>query len=149
MPNSKNKHWFHAIWTTKHRLPLISPSHIEQEIYFYMKKEFEALGCQVSIINGMPDHVHCLFLNNPHKTVPEVLKQVKGSTSHHINQQEITEERFAWQSGFGSFSVSESQLDKVYQYIKNQKARHQSLSYAEEWQDFMRAHGLDEGEDEE
>jgi REP element-mobilizing transposase RayT len=75
----------------------------------------------VRIINGMPDHVHCLLLLNPNKAVTEIIKQVKGSCSHEINKQNIIKEKFAWQTGYAAYSVSESVLEKVFQYIKNQK----------------------------
>jgi len=81
------------------------------------------MGCQVSIINGMPNHIHCLFRLSREKTIAEVMKQIKGSSSHFINQQKIIEKKFAWQAGYGVFSVSESALKIVYAYIKNQKNR--------------------------
>lgn len=73
----------------------------------------------VRIINGMPDHMPVLFLQNPQKTIFDIIKQVKGSFSHFINRGELILEKFAWQTGFAAFSVSESQLDALYNYIKN------------------------------
>jgi len=79
MPHSYNQIWLHAIWATKYRQPLID-SKIEKAIFDFMRKQFEELGCPVRIINGMPDHVHCLFLQNPKKSVAETIKQIKGLT---------------------------------------------------------------------
>ena len=94
MSHSVNKIWIHAIWATKERHPLIIlwP---EKKVYDLMYNEFIEAGCPVRIINGMPDHVHSLFLLNPNKTVAEVIKQVKGSCSHEINKQNIIKEKFA------------------------------------------------------
>ena len=77
----------------------------------------------------MPDHVHVLFLQNPQKTISDIIKQIKGSSSHFMNREELILEKFAWQTGYAAFSVSESQLEVVYQYIKNQK----QASSKEKW----------------
>ncbi len=121
MSHSFNKIWIHAIWSTKDRLPLIHPA-IEKEVHEYMRSQFVESGCQVRIINGMPDHVHSLFLLNPQRSVADIIKQVKGSTSHYINEQDLIKEKFAWQTGYAAYSVSESVLEKVYLYICQSKA---------------------------
>ncbi len=57
--------------------------------FFFFANQLKELGCPVGIVNGMPDHIHCLFLLNPQKTISEVVKQIKGSRSHFINQCDI------------------------------------------------------------
>jgi REP element-mobilizing transposase RayT len=94
MPNSYNKIWIHAIWATKFRNELIDFS-IEKQVYDYIRQELIDLGCPVRIINGMPDHVHSLFLLNPQKSITDVIKQVKGSSSHSINGENLILEKFA------------------------------------------------------
>ena len=123
MPHSFSKIWIHAIWATKERVPLIAPK-IEQHVYNFMRSQFVESGCPVRLINGMPDHVHCLFLLNSQKAIADIVKQVKGSTSHFINEQDLLKEKFAWQTGYAAYSVSESVLEKVFEYIKNQKQHH-------------------------
>lgn len=140
MSHSKNKIWIHAVWSTKKRTSLINPQ-VEKRIYQFMKEQFQNQGCKVQIINGMPDHVHCLFLLSRKKSVAEVVKQVKGSTSYFINQNKIIAENFAWQTGYAAFSVSESIIDKVYFYIKNQKAHHLGQDFNEELNDLCRTNG--------
>ena len=98
MPHSFSKIWIHAIWATKERVPLIAPK-IEQQVYNFMRSQFVESGCPVRLINGMPDHVHCLFLLNSQKAIADIVKQVKGSTSHFINEQDLLKEKFAWQTG--------------------------------------------------
>lgn len=113
MPHSFVKIWIHAIWATKERQPLIKPE-IETLLHQYMHREFSGLGCPVRIINGMPNHIHCLFLLNAQKSIAEVIKQIKGASSHWVNEQNIIADKFAWQTGYGAYSVSESQLEKVF-----------------------------------
>jgi len=123
MPHSYNKIWIHAIWSTKDWHQLIVPK-IESQVHQYMREQFIESGCHVRIINGMPDHVHCLFLLNPQKSIAEIIKQIKGSTSHFINEQNLIEGKFSWQTGYATYSVSESAVEKVFEYIKNQKPHH-------------------------
>lgn len=141
MSQSYTKLWIHAIWATKHRQELIDFS-IEKRMYDFIWQELTELGCPVRIINGMPDHVHVLFLQNPQKTISEIVKQIKGSSSHFINREDLILEKFAWQTGYAAFSVSESQLDAVYYYIKNQKQHHLKKNGQDEFDDFVKLHGL-------
>lgn len=141
MSHSYTKIWIHAIWATKERQYLILPK-IENTIHDLIKSQLEELGCSVKAINGMPDHVHCLFLLNPQKSIAEVIKTIKGGTSHYINQNDLTPSKFAWQTGYSAFSVSESALEKVENYIKNQKEHHALKSFNDEYQEFLKLHGL-------
>jgi putative transposase len=143
MSQSFTKLWIHVIWATKQRQELIDFS-IEKTLYDFIWQELTELGCPVRIINGMPDHVHVLFLQNPQKSITDIVKQIKGSSSHFINRGEFILEKFAWQTGFGAFSVSESQLEAVYNYIKNQKQHHLKKNGQDEFDDFVRLHGLGE-----
>ena len=129
--------WIHAVWSTKDRLPLISAD-LEQILYPAIENEFLESGCSVSIINGMPDYVHCLFKLNPNLSLAATIKQVKGASSHFINESKLIPDHFCWQSGYAAFSVSRSGLLKVYRYIKYQKRRHGQLSYLDEYRQFIK-----------
>lgn len=144
MPHSLHTIWVHAIWSTKKRQPFIR-SDIEEKIHDYMRNQFKKMGCPVRIINGMPDHIHSLFLLNPKKALTDVIKQVKGSTSHWINQKDVIPEKFSWQTGCASYSVSESVREKVFRYIENQKEHHRQKSFQEEYDEFMRLHRIGNG----
>lgn len=76
MSQSFTKLWIHIIWATKQRQELIDFS-IEKTLYDFIWQELTELGCLVRIINGMPDHVHVLFLQNPQKTITDIVKQIK------------------------------------------------------------------------
>ncbi len=128
MPHSVNKIWIHAIWATKKRAPFIKPA-VEKKIRQFISDQLRDQGCPVRTINGMPDHIHCLFLLNPTKSIAEIIKQIKGTSSHFVNRNNLIAEKFAWQTGYAAYSVSESGVDKVYKYIKNQKKRHQKKTF--------------------
>lgn len=91
----------------------------------------------------MPEHVHCLFLLNAKTSIDEVIKQVKGGTSHYINQKDLTDVKFSWQTGYAAFSVSESVLEKAFVYIKNQKLHHCKKTFNHEYEEFLKISGLD------
>lgn len=143
MSHSYSKIWIHAIWSTKERIPLIH-SEAESKIYQFISEQFRESGCPVRIINGMSDHVHCLFLLNPQKSIAEVIKQIKGSSSHFINQNNLISEKFSWQTGYASYSVSESVVEKVFSYIQNQKIHHQKKSFSQEYEEFLKLNNLDQ-----
>ena len=90
----------------------------------------------------MPDHIYCLFLLNSQKSIAEVMKQVKGSSAHFINENNLIDDKFAWQTGYAAFSVSESIINRVYNYIKNQKQHHLKKSAQEEYEEYLRLFGL-------
>ena len=90
----------------------------------------------------MPDHIHSLFLLNPQKAVTDIIKHIKGTSSHSINEQNLVAQKFLWQTGYAAYSVSESQLEKTYQYIKNQKQHHRSKSFLQEYNELLTLHGL-------
>lgn len=142
MPHSFIKIWIHAIWATKERQPLIKPE-IEQSLHQQMYNELTGSDCHVKIINGMQEHVHCLFRLSAQKSIADVIKQVKGGSSHWANEQNIIAEKFAWQTGYAAYSVSESQLEKVFQYIKNQKIHHAKNTFQKEYDELIKLHGLD------
>ncbi len=71
MPHSFNKIWIHAIWSTKERLPLIHLT-VEAKIHQFINEQLREQGCPVGIVNGMPDHIHCLFLLSPQKSIAEM-----------------------------------------------------------------------------
>ena len=135
MPHSFTRIWIHAVWSTKKRRPLIQTS-IEDKIYLFIADQLREQGCKVSIVNGMPDHIHCLFLLSRQKSIADVIKQIKGSSSHFINQNNLMEDTFAWQTGYAAFSVSESALKNVHQYIQHQKAHHRMETFRQEYNAF-------------
>ena len=141
MPHSISKIWIHAVWATKERMPLLHGP-IENLVYSFMRDEFEKLDSPSRIINGMPDHVHCLFSLSRKKSISEIIKQIKGSSSYFINHHDLLTENFAWQTGYAAFSVSESMLQKTTYYIQYQKKQHAFKTFQEEYDEFVELKGI-------
>lgn len=141
MSHSLTKIWLHVVFSTHQRKPIISKS-LEPFLFRHLSHLLKEMDCMPLAINGYHDHVHLLFLMNPVKSTAEVLKQLKGNSSHTINQLNISSERFSWQTGYAAFSVSESQIGRVKKYIDNQKEHHQEKTFQKEVEDFLMANGL-------
>jgi REP element-mobilizing transposase RayT len=141
MSHSFVKIWVHVIFATKERAGLIR-AYIAQDVYRELSRQLETMECPVKNINGMPDHVHILFMLNKQKALADVLKQVKGATAHWINNSGLIREHFGWQTGYAAFSVSESQLGNVDRYIARQQEHHRIKPFQEEYDAFLSANGL-------
>ena len=123
---------------------MIINQNFEEKLYRYLYNLLEKeLYCLVRIINGTSNHIHILFLLNTNLALKDVVHRIKGSSSHWINQNNFIQNKFAWQIGYGAFSVSESKLKVVEQYIKNQKEHHKKVSFTEEYETFLKKHGLE------
>jgi REP element-mobilizing transposase RayT len=94
------------------------------------------------IINGMSEHVHQLFLLSPKFSVETIFKNLKGESSHWINQSSFIKQKFAWQTGYGAFSVSESMVNEVEKYIFGQKEHHRKLSFDQEVELLIKKYNL-------
>lgn len=148
MAHSKIKIWIHAILGVKYREALITAD-IESSVHDIVRGEFTKCNCHLDSLNGTADHLHAQFLLNPDLSIRQVMKQVKGAASHAINQSKLIPHKFAWQVGFGAFSISESQVSAVREYIVNQKEHHKKMTFEEEYQRFIKLYGLEEYTDKE
>lgn len=142
MSHSLTKIWLHLIFGTKDRLPLINQS-FEKQLYNHIRTLLENdFDCKVDLINGTADHIHILLLLNQNYSIAEIVKNIKGNSSHWINQNKFLKTKFAWQTGYGAFSVSESMIGEVRKYISNQKEHHKKMSFIEEYKRFAEKYGL-------
>ncbi len=141
MSHSKVRVWVHAIFATKYREAQIYPS-IEKTVHQFLFDQFVKHSCYVDCINGMPDHIHALFLLSPKKALADVMEFVKGGSSHLINQTGLLNTKFAWQVGYSAFSVSESKTSVVRRYIQQQKSHHLGQNFAEELEWLERINGI-------
>jgi len=98
---------------------------------------------QIAINYLNADHAHALIDLPTNKTIEEVIHLFKGSSSHWINENRLIKGRFAWGRGYGAFSVSHSDLDKVANYIARQEEHHRRRTFAEEYGLFVKRYGLE------
>jgi putative transposase len=108
--------FYHLVWSTKNRLPLIKPE-IEARLSAYLCQKADELECRVFAINGWNDHIHLIMEIPPKLSVTEVVKRLKGASSHEFPE-------FYWQRGYGALSVSERNLGAALEYVNRQKEHH-------------------------
>lgn len=119
--------FYHIVWATKERLPLIDPAW-EADLHGYIWGKATALECIVHAVGGMPEHVHVVLSIPPKLAVATIVGKIKGASSHHISEQFVLDGMFAWQNEYGVFSFSENALAKIVAYVNNQKKHHRENS---------------------
>jgi len=133
---------YHVIWSTKDRRPQIDPE-LRPRLFPYLGGIVGELGGKALQIGGMPDHVH-LLLSLPATAAPaDVVRVVKTNSSRWIHETWPQRRAFAWQTGYGAFSVSRSNREVVEQYIANQEEHHRRMTFQEELITFLKRHGLE------
>jgi putative transposase len=116
--------YYHIVWATKERLPLIT-SDKETELYNYIIGKSNSLNCILHAIGGIEDHIHLVVSIPPTIAISEFVKKIKGSSSHYFNKNICpTSQKFAWQEGYGIFSLGSKQLEQAIVYVQNQKIHH-------------------------
>lgn len=136
MPNTYSQIYLQLVFAVKHRHGLIR-AEWKEELYRYMTGIVQNQGHKLLAINGMPDHVHVFIGLNPKQSVADLLQDLKGNSSRWINEQRFIKGQFEWQSGYGAFSYSHSQIDRVVQYIIHQEEHHRKHTFLEEYMAFL------------
>ena len=136
------KIWIHLIWSTKNRYPFLD-NEIRYKIFNHILENAKEKGFFIDMINGYSDHCHVLISLNPKYAISEVVNNIKGEASHWINSEKLTATHFAWQEGYSAFSVSESQVEKVRNYIKRQEEHHKKQSLVVELKKLFELHNIE------
>jgi putative transposase len=116
--------YYHLVWTTKNREPLITLE-IEPRLYAYLVHKAAELGAFVYGIDGWTDHIHIIVAIPPHVSVSDLVKHLKGASSHDLNQQGL-DSRFAWQRGYGVLTLGQRQRPDAELYVQRQKEHHRA-----------------------
>ena len=141
MAHSHTNLLYHIVFSTKDRRSLIEPTFAER-LHTYLGGGIRAEGGSAIIVNGTPNHIHILARLRQDKTLSDVLRSIKAHSSKWIHETFAADERFAWQSGYGAFTVSESQAERVRSYIQDQERHHQRTTFEEEFVSLLTAHHI-------
>ena len=140
MARTYTKLVYHIVFSTKERMPLIT-GEIRDRLYPYLGGVIRGEKGSLVEIGGVADHVHILARFGATVAVSEMVKRIKGNSSHWLSQEVGT--WFAWQTGYGAFTVSESQVAAVRKYIQRQEEHHQRVSFKDELISLLRKHGIE------
>ena len=138
------KIWIHLVWATKNRAPVLTKN-IREIIFKHIKENGKKKNIHVDFVNGHCDHVHCLISLNAEQTIAKVVQLLKGESSYWANKNNLCEEKLAWQDEYFAVSVSESGVDRVREYIKNQEEHHRNKTFGEEYDEFIKKYELMRG----
>ncbi len=133
---------FHIIYSTKYRKPTIRPDW-QDDLYGYIGGIVRGQQGTLLKIGGVEDHVHLLAKLSPTVAISDVLRKIKSNSSKWINERPDVSRKFEWQSGYAAFSVSESQMPSVSEYIANQAEHHRKKTFEEEFLDILKKHNID------
>jgi len=137
MANTYHQIYLQTVFAVKYRNAVISKDW-KSKLFGVIGNLINETNCKTIIVNGVEDHVHCFLGLKPVVSVSELMKTVKAKSSKYINDHQLTAERFEWQEGYGVFSYSQSQVDKVYRYILNQEVHHRKQNFREEYLEFLK-----------
>ncbi|HLO73211.1 MAG TPA: IS200/IS605 family transposase [Flavobacterium sp.] len=132
MANSYNQVYIQTVFAVKYRAAVLDKEW-RDEVFAVIGNLINETGCKTIIVNGVDDHVHCFLSLKPTVSISELMKTVKAKSSKFINDKRFLLNRFEWQEGYGAFSYSQSQVDAVFKYIKNQEKHHSRVNFREEF----------------
>ena len=142
MGHSHTNLLYHVVFSTKGRQQWLD-AETSSRLYQYLSGAIHSEGGVGISINGCPDHIHILAKLRQDKAVSDVLRTIKANSSGWIHRTFNSLRGFGWQNGYGAFTVSQSQVDKVQRYIANQQEHHQRVSFKEEFVALLEAHGIE------
>lgn len=142
MAQSLCKVYLHIVFHIKTKSPVVKDEHLGQ-LHSYIGALVNTTGCQVLCVGGTGNHIHALMMFSRTETIAHVVEEMKRNSSRWIKTLSPHYEKFAWQGGYGVFSVSQSQVNTVINYIKNQAQHHKKQSFEKEYIKFLQLHKIE------
>ena len=142
MANTYSQNYYHIVFSTKNRVDWIKPE-IESRVWAYIGGIARKHKMTAIQIGGIDNHIHGLVGSPPIYSPSQVAKYLKGDSSKWIHEEFPEMRDFAWQDGYGVFTVSRSEIDRVRAYIRNQREHHEKQTFEEEYGALLKLHGIE------
>ena len=142
MPQSLSKLYVHLAFSTKHREPLLLAP-LRAQMHAYMATVLTNSDSPAVEVGGTSDHVHALFRLSKSRSLATIVEEIKTSSSKWAKTQGRAFVNFHWQSGYGSFSVSPADVEKVAEYIAHQETHHRAVTFQEEYRRLLESYGIE------
>ncbi len=142
MPQSLVKNLIHLVYSTKHRKPWI-PDDIQSDLFAYQAGIFKQWESPALIIGGVEDHVRALFSLSKNHALKKIVEEVKKGSSKWMKSSGTKNRDFYWQNGYAAFSVSQSKVEEVCEYIATQNERHQRVTFQDELRELFKRHRIE------
>jgi REP element-mobilizing transposase RayT len=143
MPQSLARVVLHVVFSTKHRAAFLKDPELRSKLHAYVAGALQQIDCQPVLVNGVEDHVHILCNLSRTITIAKLVEQAKVESSKWMKEQTSGSLDFQWQSGYGSFSVSQSNVEQVRAYVSAQEEHHRRMSFQEEFRALCERHGIE------
>jgi putative transposase len=143
MPQSLAKILVHTVFSTKDRRPILRDRAIRLELHHYLGGILNNLDCQPIIVGGVEDHVHLLSTLSRTCTSADMVKELKRGSSIWLKTKGVDLQDFAWQSGYGIFSIGFSQIEAVKTYIATQDEHHKEVSFQDEFRSLLKRYQIE------
>lgn len=143
MPQSLAKILVHTVFSTKERRPFLRDKDLRKELHRYLGGILMNLDCQPIIVGGVEDHIHILCALGRTCEAAAMVKEVKRGSSLWIKTKATDLQDFAWQNGYGIFSISFSQIPSVRDYIAGQEEHHRRVSFQDEFRQLLQRYEID------
>lgn len=141
MPNTYSQLFIQIVFAVKGRECFINES-FREELQKYITGIVEGKNQKLYAIYCMPDHVHTFISLKPDMSISNLVRDIKANSSSFIKEKKWLNSRFSWQEGFGAFSYSKSQVDRVVKYVLNQKEHHQKKTFRQEYLAFLEKYAV-------
>ena len=142
MANTYTALYYHTVFSTKNRVAYVKPE-IESRVWAYIGGVARAHKMTALQVGGIEDHIHALVMAPAAFSPSQIAQYLKGDSSKWIHEEFPELRGFAWQDGYGAFTVSKSNLPDVIRYIESQREHHRQKTFQEEYLDFLIKHGID------
>lgn len=138
MSQSLSKIWTHLVFSTKERYPFLSNPTVRQDMHAFLAKTLKSNNCPTLIVGGVSDHVHSLFVLSKNHSIATIVWAIKRASSKWVKGEGIELRKFHWQEGYGAFSVSQSDVERVRRYIENQEQHHLRQTFKNEFRGLLK-----------
>ncbi len=142
MSQSLAKNLIHLVFSTKERRPLLQDD-VRSGLHQYAGGILRDLDSPALLMNSVADHIHVLFNLHKTKALSDVIMELKRGTSIWIKEQNPRYGAFYWQAGYGAFSVSQSAVETVKDYIAGQESHHARLTFQDELRALLNRHEIE------
>lgn len=142
MANTYKKVYLHIVFAVKNRKALLDKSW-RHRLFIYMSEALRKGGHYPLAVNGHLDHVHLFFDYSCNELISELVREIKKSSNQFIVQNKLSTFKFEWQSGYGVFSNSAAEKDRIIKYIINQNEHHNSRSFKDEYLSMLKKYEID------
>ncbi|MBL1149960.1 MAG: IS200/IS605 family transposase [Armatimonadetes bacterium] len=141
MPQSLSNVLVHLVFSTKDRRPNL-PEHVRSELHAYLVGILRNNNCHPLQVGGFDDHVHLLLNLSRTLTIAQLVEHLKTGSSKWLKTKGPDFAGFAWQGGYGAFSVGPTEVERIVRYVQRQEEHHRKVTFQEEFRKLCQEHGV-------